>query len=414
MKTLHMLLDGQDVGQLVQDDHGATRVTAPPTEGLPRVSLAFPPSETPVKPRLTRGYLAGLLPDNTNVLESIAERFGVSAESQFALMSVIGADCPGAIQFLTEEQLVTPSIQDLEPISDARIAERLRGFRAGQTDWGAEGEHWSLGGAQAKMALRLENGEWHQAKGAAATSHIIKPGIEKFESQALVEHVSLTALGNLGLRVARSTFTHFEDEPAIVVERFDRFRDDAGTLRRVHQEDLCQSTSTLPPRKYDVRAEDVIRTLRGGSATEDIILEFIRAVLANWVLAAPDAHAKNFSIFLGPTGVEALSPLYDVSTGLGYPDSSRLAMGFGGEKIIDRVTGRHLLAFARAVGIDGERVLESARTMAAMMPLAFAATVLDICSAADVSADDQRWLERTTDLLSAHCRHVETMLERTT
>lgn len=414
MKTLHMVLDGHEVGQLIQDDHGATRVTATPTEDLPRVSLAFPPSETPVKPRRTRGYLAGLLPDSTNVLESIANRFKVSAESQFALMSVIGADCPGAIQFLTEEQMTKPRTRDLAPISDAQIAERLRGFRAGQTDWGAEGEHWSLGGAQAKMALRLENGAWHQATGTAATSHIIKPGIEKFQSQALVEHVSLATLGHLGLRVADSTFTHFEDEPAIVVERFDRYRDDAGELRRVHQEDLCQSTSTLPPKKYDVSAEDVIRTLRGGNASESIILEFVRALIANWALAAPDAHAKNYSIFLGPTGVEDLSPLYDVSAGLGYPNSSELAMGFGGEKRIGKVTGRHVLQFARDVGVDGEPVLEAARTMATIMPFAFAATAIDTCATADVSADDQQWLNRTTDLLSEHCQHVETMLARTT
>lgn len=414
MKTLHMVLDGHEVGQLIQDDHGATRVTASPTTGLPRVSLAFPPSETPVKPRLTRGYLAGLLPDNASVLESIAERFKVSAESQFALMSVIGADCPGAIQFLTEEQMLKPRTQDLEPISDAQIAERLRGFRAGGTDWGADGEHWSLGGAQAKMALRFESGGWYQAKGTAVTSHIIKPGIEKFQAQALVEHVSLATLGHLGLRVAGSTFTHFEDQLTIVVERFDRYPDDTGELRRVHQEDLCQSTSTLPSKKYQVKAEDVIRTLRGGNASENIVLEFVRAVVANWVLAAPDAHAKNYSIFLGPTGVEALSPLYDVSTGLGYPSSSELAMGFGGEKVIGKVTGRHLLEFARDVGVDGEHVLEAARMMAKIMPFTFAATAIDTCATAEASTEDQQWLNQTTEKLSEHCQRLETVLERTT
>src|SRR5699024_3654594 len=87
--------------------------------------------------------------------------------------------------------------------------------------------------------------------------------------------------------------------------------------------DLCQSTSTLPTNKYTVKAEDVVRVLRGGGATEGGVLEFVRACIANWVLAAPDAHAKNYSVFLGPAGVEALVPLYDVSTGLGYRDSNQ-------------------------------------------------------------------------------------------
>ena len=130
-------------------------------------------------------------------------------------------------------------------------------------------------------------------------------------------------------------------------------------------------------------------------------------------IAAPDAHAKNYSIFLGPTGVEALSPLYDVSTGLGYPDSSELAMGFVGVKVVAKVTGRHLLAFARDVGIDGELVLEAARAMAAIMPLAFASAVMDTCAVAGVSTGDVRWLNRTTDMLSEHCRRVQTRLERT-
>lgn len=404
-----MVLDGHEVGQLIQDGHGATRVTAQPTEGLPRVSLAFPASDEPVKPRPTRAYLAGLLPDNADVREAIARRFGVSAESQFALMGVIGADCPGAIQFLTDEQLEKPAAQDLTSTSEAEIAERLRGFRAGQSDWGAPGEHWSLGGAQAKMALRYESGNWHQAEGTAATSHIIKPGIARLASQALVEHVSLRALGILGLRVARSEFTYFEEEPAIVVERFDRYSDDEGELRRVHQEDLCQSTSTLPAKKYDVRAEDVIRVLRGSGASEDTILEFVRSVIANWVLAAPDGHAKNFSVFLDAMGVAALAPLYDVSTGLGYADSENLAMGFGGEKEIRKVTGRHLLEFARDVGVDGEQVLESARTMATLMPIAFAAGLLDT----EASAEDQLWLSSTAEKLGMHCQHVLSALERT-
>lgn len=409
MKLLHMVLDGHEVGQLIQDRHGTTRVTAQPTEGLPRVSLAFPTSDQPVKPRPTRAYLAGLLPDNADVREAIARRFGVSAESQFALMSVIGADCPGAIQFLTDEQIGQPVAEDLTPTNDAEIAARLRAFRAGQSDWGVPGEHWSLGGAQAKMALRLESGTWHHAEGTAVTSHIIKPGISRLESQALVEHVSLRTLGLLGLRVARSEFTYFEDEPAIVVERFDRYLDDDGQLRRVHQEDLCQSTSTLPSKKYDVKAEDVIRVLRGRGASEDTILEFVRSVIANWVLAAPDGHAKNYSVFLDPTGVAALAPLYDVSTGLGYPDSDNLAMGFAGQKEIRKVTGRHLLEFAGDVGVDGEKVLEAARTMAAIMPFAFAAAVLET----EASTKDQLWLHTTTERLSVHCQHVLSVLERT-
>lgn len=110
----------------------------------------------------------------------------------------------------------------------------------------------------------------------------------------------------------------------------------------------------------------------------------------------------------------ALSPLYDVSTGLGYPHSSELAMGFGGEKEIRKVTGCHLLQFARDVGVDGEHVLDAARAMTALMPFAFAAAVADTRATAEIGVEDQARLNRTSERLSAHCQHVETMLERTT
>lgn len=409
-----MVLDGNIVGQLVQDDHGATRVTARPTRGLPRVSLAFPAGHTTVKPRLTRAYLAGLLPDNEDVRVAIARRFNVSPESQFALMRVIGADCPGAIQFLTDQQLEEPATEALKPITGAEIAQRLRDFRAGQADWGVPGEHWSLGGAQSKMALRLEGGAWHQAEGTSATSHIIKPGMARFRSQALIEHVSLRALGHLGLRVAESRFSYFEDQAAIIVRRFDRLWDDGGVLRRVHQEDLCQSTSTFPNKKYEVSAEQAIEVLRGGSASEEIIFEFVRAVIANWVLAAPDAHGKNYSVVLGPDGVEALTPLYDVSTGLGYADSERVAMGFGGQKEIRKITGRHLLEFASTVGVDGNLVLLAAASIAEIMPYAFLAAIVDAQQESEMSTEDQEWLRQTADRVAAHCEHVQTVLQRTT
>ena len=156
MKALHMILDRRPVGRLERDAHGTTRVTAFRDTGLPRVSLAFPPSETPVSPRATRAYLAGILPDTREVREAMAGRLGVSSESQFSLLGEMEADFPGAIQFLSDEQWENHGSDDgeLVPVDDAQIAARLRGLREGRQDWGEGGEHWSLGGAQKKFALR--------------------------------------------------------------------------------------------------------------------------------------------------------------------------------------------------------------------------------------------------------------------
>ncbi|MBI9095321.1 MAG: HipA domain-containing protein [Sphaerochaeta sp.] len=56
--------------------------------------------------------------------------------------------------------------------------------------------------------------------------------------------------------------------------------------------------------------------------TLDSFLKFLKAQILFWLLAAPDGHAKDFSIFLERQGRYTLTPLYDVVSA--YP-----ALGHG-------------------------------------------------------------------------------------
>lgn len=407
-KRLFMVSNGAAIGHLDQDRGGALRLTAPPNAGMSRLSLAFAPSTAPIPPRRALAYIEGLLPESDAVRRATARRFGVSPRSPFALLSVIGQDCPGAVQFLDEEQLETPQPHALVPIDDERIGARLRDLRTNTgATWVAEGEHWSLGGAQSKLALRLEGGRWHEAHGAEPTTHILKPGIAALRSQALIEHVCLRVLGLFGLPVARSEYRVFAGEPAIVIERFDRRRVD-GRLLRVHQEDLCQATSTLPADKYSVTALDVVTALRRGNASEMDVETFVRAVLANWMLGAPDAHAKNFSVFL--TAEEtALTPLYHVATGLGQADPwPAMAMSIGSAASIHEVAGPHLRRFAAQLGVNEEHVIAWAEMLTDGMPTAFAMAAREV---AEEQADHEQ-LAVIEAALTAHSSRRRTALKR--
>ena len=62
------------------------------------------------RPKSTAGpsveaFLWGLLPDNEHVLARWATKFQVSARNVFALISHVGEDCAGAVQFVTPERL---------------------------------------------------------------------------------------------------------------------------------------------------------------------------------------------------------------------------------------------------------------------------------------------------------------------
>lgn len=406
MKRLLMVSNGELIGHLDQDRGGTLRLTAPPTDGMPRLSLGFTPSTSPIPPRKARAYVEGLLPEGEAVRHATARRFGVSPRSPFALLSAIGQDCPGAVQFLSEEQMEAPTHASLVPIDELRIGARLRDLRTNPgATWVTDGEHWSLGGAQSKFALRWESGRWHEAHGTEPTTHIIKPGITALHSQALIEHVCLQTFRLFGLPVARSQFRVFDGEPAIVIERFDRHRYE-GTLVRAHQEDLCQATSTLPADKYSVTAADAVTTLRRGGAPAADVETFVRSVLANWLIGAPDAHAKNYSIFLAAEEV-ALAPLYDVSTGFGQGQPwPTMAMSIGGAKTFSDVTPRHLQKFAEAVGVDAEYVLAHARLFADGMPAAFAMAVKEM----EAPGTDRAQLQKIEAELAAHCQRVRDAL----
>lgn len=57
---------------------------------------------------------------------------------------------------------------------------------------------------------------------------------------------------------------------------------------------------------------DLIAELQGSIQAERDLTTLLTAQLLFWMLAAPDGHAKNFSLRILPLGRYALTPLYDV------------------------------------------------------------------------------------------------------
>lgn len=147
-----------------------------------------------------------------------------------------------------------------------------------------------------------------------------------------------------GVAVAHADYRSFEDEPALIVERYDRVRDASGTVVRMHQEDLCQALSVMPDRKYTEdggpSARDVMRLLAGTVHGKLNLLLFSQQLFYNALIGAPDAHAKNYSLLLGLGRNAGLAPMYDVASGLAYERLRRrlrLAMSVGGENRVGRI-----------------------------------------------------------------------------
>lgn len=244
-------------------------------------------------------------------------------------------------------------------VSSEDIAHRLRrGRRNRAARWETDKERWSLGGQQAKFVLRREGQEWFSCEGAAATTHILKPGIAELKLSALNEYICLKLARACGLSACEVDYLVFDEEPAIVTTRYDRLRDDEDRVRRLHQEDFCQVLGVLPSQKYPEDggpgARDIVEVCkRTGAPAADNIARYTDMLFFNYLIGAPDAHAKNYSLLLGRADAY-LAPLYDVASLLPYaerPFDIKLAQGIAGENRMGRLSARRLAKFSDACGL---------------------------------------------------------------
>lgn len=377
------------------------------------LSLSMPLAETAYSNRFLEAFLRGLLPDNADVRQRWARRFGLRDRDTFGLVAELGSDAAGGALFLRDDAEPLPGT--LEPASEGDIAQRLRRLRADEGDWRRDDEHWSLAGAQSKFTLRRTGQGWAFAHGPEPTTHIVKPGISHIPGQALTEHVSQRAAGALGLEVAETEYVEFDGQPAIVVTRFDRMMRD-GVLTRVHTEDLCQAFGIDPSRKYEehqgkgvAEIARLLRTTSGQPAVEG----FTRAVIVNHLLGAPDAHSKNYSVLLLGSTV-LLAPLYDIASGLTADRDGDLrypkgAMSIGGEREFGCVHGRHWDAFAQRVGLPAEQVREWVRQDAAALPGALADAIAGVPARSRQRAELKRVL---VPRVAALCSTVTAALDK--
>lgn len=387
-RTLKVLIAGQQAGTLLQGENGQLSFAYDPDYSGPPLSISMRSKSRLYKDKQVRPFLFGLLPDDPATRRSLGVEFGVSGNNPFDLLSHVGLDCPGAVQLCPEDS-INQALErkgSLDAIDDHEIAHRLQiGRERIDAAWVDPSEHWSLGGQQSKFALRLENDTWHRCLGSSATTHIFKGGIGHLEKQALDEYVCMKLAKACGIPTAEVEYRTFLDEPALIIERFDRIRNSTGNVIRLHQEDFCQALGVLPENKYPEYGgpgtSDIIGVLKTtGSAARNNLVRFIQMLFFNYLIAAPDAHAKNYSLLLGAKGQAHLAPLYDVASLLPYArpkERMRTAMSVGGENRIGHI-GRH--AIERLVeaneleewGIDNAFCIQIMRELAGAIPLRLA------------------------------------------
>lgn len=386
VKQLSVILEGRHVAELVRTRAGALRLTYlddARSVGTTPLSLSLPPDIASHVGAPVVTFLRGLVPESEAALDAIGRRYRIDTRDELALLSVIGKDCAGAVQFCAEHEIEATLAREgsLQECSISDIEIRLDEMDTDEgASWTMPGEHWSLGGTQQKIALRRQGGRWYVAQGAEATTHIIKPGIRKMRAQALDEHASMRAARSVGIDAAYTEYTSFKSQDAIVVSRFDRADIDGDRVVRLHQEDLCQALGMTE--KYETdggpSALDIVRMLREVSETAGAarrnVERFVDGLIYNTVIGAPDAHARNYAVLLDGDSVN-LAPIYDVASGFAYEppvNGGRIvSMSVGGVFELDGIGREAWSRFADAAGLDVDRTVERVAELTALLPDAF-------------------------------------------
>ncbi|MBP1852508.1 type II toxin-antitoxin system HipA family toxin [Rhizobium halophytocola] len=362
VRALNVWWDGRFVGQFTQDSHGDigfayTQAWLEDEKALP-LSNSLPKRRERFFRRECRPFFGGLLPEESQRLIA-AQALGVSPANDFALLDRLGGDVAGALQLLPEDEEPTAAgpITGHQPafLEDAGIVRILdalptRPLLAGQ------GLRLSLAGAQSKVPLILIDDQLALPVSGQATTHILKPPIARFPGTTANEAFVMSLAAAIGLDVAPVEPRSANGRPFLLVERYDRYRDAEGLVRRIHQEDFCQALGVPPETKYASEGgptfKDCFELLRRVSQRPSTdIAKLLDAVIFNLIVGNADAHGKNFSILYDDQGPR-MAPLYDLLSTVTYPDlSPKMAMRIGKRATLAEMDVDGWQAFSKDAGV---------------------------------------------------------------
>lgn len=380
---LNVFLNSRLVGRMNRETSGAIDFRYDPDwlawEYTLPVSLSLPLREDRYIGAPVSAVFDNLLPDNAAIRKKIAERIGTDGVDPFSLLSALGRDCVGALQFLPDE--IDPGPAGLikgHPVKDAEISDLIANLARNPLGLDRDEDfRISLAGAQEKTALLRYKKRWQKPAGTTATTHIFKPQIGKLpdgidlSNSVENEYLCLTLTKAFGLPSANVEMATFGKKRVLVVERFDRAFTSDGRLLRVPQEDCCQALSVPWTKKYENEGgpgiQQILRLLAGSDDADRDRRCFLKAIVVFWLLAAIDGHAKNFSVQLSSGGGYKLAPLYDVVSAQPSLDAGqirrnkmKMAMAVGDKRhyAVETITGRHFIQSAIKAGLGKAAALE--------------------------------------------------------
>lgn len=388
MEQLIAYMNGERVGVFTKLTNGAHQFLydkewIESKKGRP-LSLSLPLQYQAHTSSCVLNYFDNLLPDLNEVRDRIVARYQADSRLAFDLLKQVGKDCVGAISLHATEGTPNPKKLDYEVLTSEHLGKVLAAYKADLPLGMLREDHdfrISVAGVQEKTALLKKGEQWCIPKGATPTTHIIKLPIGEIKQPNAIldmtdsvenEYLCILLAKELGFSVPHAEIIHCEDTKAIAIERFDRrWGKDNSWLIRLPQEDMCQAFGKPSAIKYESDGgpgiAEIMDLLLGSSNALADREAFMRFQVFQWIIGATDGHAKNFSLFLEPSGTYRLTPFYDILSA--YPilggkglnvRSLKLAMGLKASKgkkyQLDKIYARHFIDTAKSVGFPLDKM----------------------------------------------------------
>jgi serine/threonine-protein kinase HipA len=354
-----------------------------------------------------KNFLDNLLPEGKG-LDDLTAFSHLSKNNIFGLIHAIGLETSGALHFGTPIKENKPYFR---PITEEELTKRIDEIESKSIIIWDKKPRLSLAGVQEKLPVLLQDDILGLADGSLSSTHILKFQTKRNTHIVINEYFCMSLAKQVGLNVAAVSLHKYGVHPVLMIERFDRFRQD-NMVKRLHIIDGCQLLDLPSSYKYERNfgsTRDVSHIKEGASfsklfdsANLCTIPATAKLQLLDWaiytlIIGNSDAHGKNISFFVSTSGIE-VAPYYDMLSIIMHENvDHELAMAFGDEFDIDKILGYPLREFSEATGLKPKLVSTRIKTLCNKIEKNLHTHTIDLSL---LNADEQNFILRLQQLIS--------------
>jgi len=295
----------------------------------PQLPLKAPDDQSPDQhSAIVRQFFENLLPEG-DALDHAAQAHGVSKSNLLGHVHALGRETAGAIRLTAGD--VAPLKEEPEQLREIvreELSQRIRERAQLPFSVWDQQVRLSIAGYQDKIAVYEHDSRLFLVNGGPKASTVIVKPVPTRPALASLpgnEFMCMQLASAAGLPVADTWLEHVP-EPVLFVKRFDRRETPTG-VERLHLIDGCQFLGLSVGMKYERPYGDGpdVRNIRDGASLRALFkainqyslqpavdrLALLRWAIFQVLIGNTDAHGKNLSFFVQPSGVR-LAPAYDM------------------------------------------------------------------------------------------------------